>query len=39
MQSPGHEPYIDRYLDDLREVAALVRGGKLTRHGGRAQYS
>ncbi len=39
MQSPGHEPYIDRYLDDLREVAALVRAGGLKRHGGRAQYS
>ncbi len=25
MQSPGHEPYVDGYLADLREVAELVR--------------
>lgn len=39
MQSPGHEPYIDRYLADLREVAELVRSGRLVADGGRAQYT
>lgn len=39
MQSPGHEPYIDRYLADLREVAELVRSGQLVAKGGRAQYT
>ena len=39
MQSPGHEPYIDRYLADLREVAELVRRGEIVSSGGRAQYS
>lgn len=39
MQSPGHEPYIDRYLADLREVADLVRSGALTADGGRARYT
>lgn len=39
MQSPGHEPYVDRYLADLREVAELVRSGELTADGGRARYT
>ena len=39
MQSPGHEPYVDHYLADLREVAELVRQGKIVSHGGRAQYT
>lgn len=39
MQSPGHEPYVDRYLADLREVADLVRSGQLVADGGRAQYT
>jgi glutamate/tyrosine decarboxylase-like PLP-dependent enzyme len=39
MQSPGHEPYIDRYLADLREVAELVRSGELVADGGRALYT
>ncbi len=39
MQSPGHEPYIDRYLADLREVAELARRGEIVSKGGRAQYS
>ena len=39
MQSPGHEPYIDAYLKDLREVAELVRRGEIVSKGGRAQYS
>ncbi|MFN8621510.1 MAG: aminotransferase class V-fold PLP-dependent enzyme [Chloroflexota bacterium] len=39
MQSPGHEPYIDRYLADLREVAEEVRSGRLTAEGGRARYT
>ena len=39
MQSPGHEPYIDRYLDDLRDVAEKVRRGEIVSEGGRARYS
>jgi len=39
MQSPGHEPYVDRYLADLREVTELVRSGELTADGGRALYT
>jgi glutamate/tyrosine decarboxylase-like PLP-dependent enzyme len=39
MQSPGHEPYIDAYLRDLREVAELARRGEIVSKGGRAQYS
>ncbi|HEV8489934.1 MAG TPA: aminotransferase class V-fold PLP-dependent enzyme [Candidatus Limnocylindrales bacterium] len=39
MQSPGHEPYVERYLADLREVAELVRSGQLTSEGGRARYT
>ena len=39
MQSPGHEPYVDAYLADLREVAELVRSGELTSEGGRARYT
>jgi hypothetical protein len=39
MQSPGHEPYVDRYVADLREVAELVRQGELTSDGGRARYT
>ena len=39
MQSPGHEPYVDRYLADLRDVAELVRRGELTAGGARARYT
>jgi len=39
MQSPGHEPYIDRYLDDLRDIAEKVRRGDITSEGGKARYS
>ena len=39
MQSAGHEPFIDAYLADLREVAELVRAGHLTSDGGRASYT
>ena len=39
MQSAGHEPYVDAYLADLREVAELVRSGQLTADGGRASYT
>ncbi|HVA86796.1 MAG TPA: pyridoxal-dependent decarboxylase [Candidatus Saccharimonadales bacterium] len=39
MQSPGHEPYIDSYLADLREVAELVRRGEIVSDGGQARYS
>jgi hypothetical protein len=39
MQAPGHEPYIDAYLTDLREVAEKVRRGEIVSKGGRAQYT
>jgi glutamate/tyrosine decarboxylase-like PLP-dependent enzyme len=39
MQSPGHAPYVDRYLADLAEVAELVRRGELASAGGRAVYT
>ena len=39
MQSPGHEPYVDAYMADLREVAELVRRGELTTTEGRAKYT
>jgi glutamate/tyrosine decarboxylase-like PLP-dependent enzyme len=39
MQSPGHEPYVDAYLADLREVVELVRSGELTSEGGQARYT
>ncbi len=39
MQSPGHEPHVDRYLADLREVADLVRRGELSGDGARARYT
>jgi glutamate/tyrosine decarboxylase-like PLP-dependent enzyme len=39
MQSPGHEPFVDAYTADLREVAELVREGRLTSEGGRARYT
>lgn len=39
MQAPGHEPYVDRYLADLAEVAELVRRGELVSAGGRAVYT
>jgi len=39
MQSPGHEPFVDAYLADLREVAEEVRSGRLTTDGGRARYT
>jgi len=39
MQSPGHEPYVDRYLADLAEVARLVDRGELVSEGGRATYT
>jgi glutamate/tyrosine decarboxylase-like PLP-dependent enzyme len=39
MQSPGHEPFVDAYTSDLREVAELVREGRLTSEGGRARYT
>ena len=39
MQSAGHEPYIDSYLNDLREVAELVRNGEIVSEGGQARYS
>jgi hypothetical protein len=39
MQSAGHEPFVDAYLADLREVAELVRSGRLTSDGGQATYT
>ncbi|HEX7223121.1 MAG TPA: aminotransferase class V-fold PLP-dependent enzyme [Candidatus Limnocylindrales bacterium] len=39
MQSPGHAPYVDRYIADLREVAELVRRGDITTTEGRARYT
>jgi sphinganine-1-phosphate aldolase len=39
MQSPGHEPYVDAYMADLREVVQRVRSGELTTTEGRARYT
>lgn len=39
MQSPGHEPHVDRYLADLRAVAEQVRRGETTGEGVRATYT
>ena len=39
MQSPGHAPYVDNYIADLREVAELVRRGDITTTEGRARYT
>jgi sphinganine-1-phosphate aldolase len=39
MQSPGHEPYVAKFIADLREVTELVRSGALTSAGGRARYT
>jgi glutamate/tyrosine decarboxylase-like PLP-dependent enzyme len=39
MQSPGHEPYVDKFVADLREVTELVRSGALISAGGRARYT
>jgi glutamate/tyrosine decarboxylase-like PLP-dependent enzyme len=39
MQSPGHEPYVDKFVADLREVTDLVRGGQLTSTAGQARYT
>ena len=39
MQSPGHEPYVDAYMADLREVVEDVRSGALTTTEGRANYT
>jgi sphinganine-1-phosphate aldolase len=39
MQSPGHAPFVDAYLKDLREVTELVRAGSLADDGQRAVYT
>lgn len=39
MQSPGHEPYVDKFVADLRDVTELVRNGQLTSTAGRARYT
>jgi hypothetical protein len=39
MQSLGHAPLVDRYLEDLAEVVDLVRRGEITAAEGRADYT
>ena len=39
MQSPGHEPYVDAYVADLREVVEVVRSATLITTEGRARYT
>lgn len=39
MQSPGHEPYVAAYLDDLEDVVELVASGKITAKGPEANYT
>jgi hypothetical protein len=39
MQSPGHEPFVEAYVRDLREVAAAVARGELHSHGRQANYT
>ena len=39
MQSLGHAPYFGPYVEDLRQVAELVRTGKLVGRGGTANYT
>lgn len=31
MLSPGHEPFLSGYLNDLREVTELVKSGEILR--------
>jgi len=38
MLSPGHEPFLDGYLSDLREVVELVREGKIVRQREELKY-
>ena len=39
MQSPGHREYVEPYMNDLREVAQLVRQGEQVSVGGEATYT
>lgn len=39
MQSPGHEPYVEAYMADLREIAEEVRRGERCEVAGRARYT
>ncbi len=39
MQSPGHEPYVEAYMADLREIAEEVRRGERGAVVGRARYT
>lgn len=39
MQSPGHEPYIAGYLNDLEDVVELVGQGKICARGTEANYT
>lgn len=38
MLSPGHEPFLDGYLSDLREVVELVREGTIVRQREELKY-
>ena len=39
MQSPGHEPYVDEYLQDLAEVVVRVADGRITAPVAEATYT
>ena len=39
MQSLGHAPLVDRYLEDLATVVELVRSGEIETDDGRADYT
>ena len=39
MQSPGHEPFVADYLNDLEEVVELVAQGEITARGPSANYN
>jgi glutamate/tyrosine decarboxylase-like PLP-dependent enzyme len=38
MLSPGHDAFIDRYLQDLREVVEQVKRGEVVRHRDEIKY-
>lgn len=39
MQSLGHAPLVDRYLEDLKTVVEMVRSGEIETDDGRADYT
>ena len=39
MQSPGHEPYVDEYLQDLADVVAHVADGRISAPVTQATYA